>query len=191
VTELDAAGTAEDLEEGAGARIPAWWGIGAFVLSLLGLADALYLTIEHFQGGIPSCPATGVINCAKVTTSPQSYVLHIPVAVLGLLFFVGMVAVNVPPLWRIGWRWLAWLRLAMATTGLGMVVYLVAAEVFTIKAICLWCTGVHLITVALFVLVLATFPTLVGAGRGGEWAEDQWDSEPADDAEDDGSGPEA
>ncbi|HUO47597.1 MAG TPA: vitamin K epoxide reductase family protein [Acidimicrobiales bacterium] len=179
--ELGATGTDEDLDvEGAPARIPAWWGISAFVLSLLGLGEAIYLTIEHFQGGIPSCPATGVINCAKVTTSPQSYVLHIPVALLGLLFFVAMVVVNVPPLWRIGWRWVAWLRLAMVTTGLGMVVYLVAAEVFSIKAICLWCTGVHVITVALFVLVLATFPTVLGANAAAEdWAE--WD--PEDDAD--------
>ena len=95
------AGTTHQLgEEDAVYRVPRGWGRTAFVLSVLGLADAAYLTAEHFQGSIPSCPATGVINCAKVTTSPESYVLHIPVAVLGLVFFAGMVAVNVPPLRR-------------------------------------------------------------------------------------------
>ena len=174
MTEPGVAGMSQDLDEDdPGYRVPRWWGLTAFVLSVLGLADSVYLTIEHFQGSIPSCPATGVINCAKVTTSPESYVVHIPVAVLGLAFFAGMVVVNLPMLWRVGLRPLAWLRMAMVTVGLGMVVYLVSAEVFTIRAICLWCTAVHLITVALFVLVIATFPTLIGLGG----ASRDWDEE--------------
>ena len=41
-----------------------------------------------------------------------------------------------------------------------MVFYLLYAELFSIKAICLWCTAVHAITLLLFVLVVATFPTM-------------------------------
>jgi uncharacterized membrane protein len=167
-----------DWDEDPGYRVPRWWGRTAFVLSVLGLADAVYLTVEHFQGTIPSCPATGVINCAKVTTSPESYVVHIPVALLGLAFFAAMVAANLPPLWRPGHRRLAWLRLGMVTAGLGMVVYLVAAEVFSIKAICLWCTAVHVISVALFVLVVATFPVLAAP------VVDTWDGGDGDTAVD-------
>ncbi|HYA68742.1 MAG TPA: vitamin K epoxide reductase family protein [Acidimicrobiales bacterium] len=151
--------------------IPTWWPVTAFVLSILGLADASYLTYEHFTQGLPSCPATGIINCAKVTTSAQSHLFGIPVALLGLLFFAAMAVINFPPLWRTRQAWVAWLRLAMVVTGLGMVVYLVSAEVFSIKAICLWCTGVHVVTVALFVLVLATFPTVLAAARARAWAE--------------------
>jgi len=149
-----------------------WWAYAALVLSLAGFGDAFYLTIEHFNGAIPICSASGVVDCAKVTTSPQSYVFHVPVALLGLLFFSAMVVVNLPPLWRTPHRWVAWLRFAMVTTGLGMVIYLVSAEVFTIKAICLWCTGVHVITVALFVLVVATLPTVLAAAGGAEGYED-------------------
>jgi uncharacterized membrane protein len=149
--------------------VPMWWGVTAFVLSILGLGDSSYLTYEHFTQGLPSCPATGVINCAKVTTSPESHVFHVPVALLGLLFFAAMVVINFPPLWRTRFAWVAWLRLAMVVTGLGMVSYLVWAEVFRIKAICLWCTGVHVVSVALFVLVLATFPTVLAAARARAW----------------------
>jgi uncharacterized membrane protein len=148
-----------------------WWGVAAFVLSLLGFGDALYLTIEHFNGAVPICSASGVVDCAKVTTSAQSYFLHIPVALLGLLFFTSMLVINVPPLWRTRHAWVAWLRLAMASVGLVSVIYLVSAEVFTIKAICLWCTGVHVISVALFVLVLATFPAVLQAARAGDGAD--------------------
>ena len=42
------------------------------------------------------------------------------------------------------------LRLAMACLGVVFVIYLVWAELFRIDAICLWCPAVHVITIALF-----------------------------------------
>jgi len=157
----------EEEDEWRGPGIRRWWGWAAFVLSVAGFGDSLYLTVEHFTGSVPICAATGVINCTKVTTSPQSEVFGIfPVSLLGLLFFTGMLAVNLPPLWRRGGelgRWLSWARLAMVVVGIGMVIYLISAELFSIKAICLWCTGVHIVTFLLFVLVVATFPTMVSS----------------------------
>jgi len=170
--ELDAADETDESDEEYwedAPTVPMSWSIFALVLSLLGFGDALYLTIDHFTGTLPVCAAHGIINCAAVTTSKESYLLHIPVALLGLLFFTSMVVVNVPPLWRTRHSWVAWVRLAMVTTGLGMVVYLVSAEVFSIHAICLWCTGVHIITVTMFVFVLATFPTVLAASRARHW----------------------
>lgn len=144
-----------------------WWGWAAFVLSLGGLGVSLYLTVDHFTGSLPICAANGVIDCAKVTTSAESEVFGVlPVALLGLLYFTALVAVNVPRLWRWGGQWgryLAWTRLALAVVGIGMVFYLLYAELFSIKAICLWCTAVHGITFLLFVLVMATFPTMASA----------------------------
>jgi uncharacterized membrane protein len=142
-----------------------WWGWAAFFLSLAGFVDALYLTIDHFQGTIPICSASGVVDCAKVTTSPQSEVFGIfPVALLGLIFYTVQIGINVPPLWRlrgdIG-RWVSYARLALVLTGMGMVLYLVYTELFTINAICLWCTGVHAVSFVLFVLVVITFPAMV------------------------------
>jgi uncharacterized membrane protein len=40
-----------------------------------------------------------------------------------------------------------------------MVIYLVYTELFTLNAICLWCTAVHAITLALFAVIM-----LGGAG---------------------------
>ena len=42
------------------------------------------------------CSDTGAINCTKVTTSPQSVIFGIPVAVLGLAYFVPMIALCLP-----------------------------------------------------------------------------------------------
>ncbi|HUY64821.1 MAG TPA: vitamin K epoxide reductase family protein [Acidimicrobiales bacterium] len=150
-----------------------WRGWMALVLSIIGFGIGLYLTIDHFTGTLPVCSATGIINCAKVTTSPQSEVFGIPVALLGLLFFTAMIAINLPPLWRAGYRWVTWARLVMVVGGMGFVVYLLSAELFTIKAICLWCTGVHVLTFLLFVLVVASFPAMAGNAQWVDGAADE------------------
>ena len=148
-------------------RQPArWWGWVAIVLSIAGFGDSFYLTIDHFRGTIPICSSTGIIDCAKVTTSPQSEVFGLfPVALLGLVFYTFVVAVNLPFLWRrtdrLG-RLIAYGRAVLAVGGMGMVLYLIYTEI-TLRAICLWCTGVHAVTFLLFVLVLATFPRMVEA----------------------------
>ena len=99
------------------------------------------------------------INCTKVTTSPESFVLGIPVAVLGLAFYVFMVAVNSPWAWRANRPEIRWSRLAGVVTGIVFVLYLVYAELFKIDAICEYCTGVHIITFILFGLVMYNFAT--------------------------------
>ena len=150
--------------EGDGAGAPARWvPLAAFGLSLLGLGLSLYLTIEHFEGKIPPCSSTGAFNCLLVTTSSYSRLFGIfPVALLGLVFYAGMVAVNWPALWRVRARWVAWARLVMAIGGIVFVLYLVGAELLAIKAICPWCTGVHVTTFVLFILVVTTFPGMAG-----------------------------
>ncbi|HLN43581.1 MAG TPA: vitamin K epoxide reductase family protein [Acidimicrobiales bacterium] len=153
--------------------IPRWRPIVALALSLVGFGISMYLTIDHFQGIVPICSSKGFVNCELVTTSKYSYILGIPVSLLGLLFFTAMVGINWPPLWRARSPWVARARLALAVSGVCFVLYLLAAELFSIKAICLWCTGVHITTFLLFVLVMASFPLMSGrAGQYQEWDED-------------------
>jgi uncharacterized membrane protein len=133
-----------------------WAPLSSTVLCLAGLVASSYLTFEHYSSSTTlACPNTGAINCVKVTTSSYSEVMGIPVALLGLLFFVGMTPLCLPVAWRAASPWPGRLRLAGVTVGVAFVVYLVWAELFRIDAICLWCTGVHAVTLALFaVLVL-------------------------------------
>ncbi|MGH8980283.1 MAG: vitamin K epoxide reductase family protein [Acidimicrobiales bacterium] len=140
-----------------------WRTVGALVLSLCGVAVSTYLTIVHFDPSVPLvCSGTGLVNCARVTTSPQSYVFGIPVAVLGLAFYAAMIAMNLPVAWRAVDRRVHVLRLAMAVVGMGFVLYLVATELLVIRNICLWCTSVHVLTFLLFVLLVATVPSMLG-----------------------------
>ena len=132
---------------------PAWLQWSTFALAILGLAASAYLTYTHFtDSGLLGCAEKGTINCAKVTTSPQSFVFGIPVAVLGLAFYVFLVAIMSPWAWRSGRREIALARMASLVVGVGFVLYLVYAELFDIGAICLYCTSVHVITFLLFVL---------------------------------------
>jgi uncharacterized membrane protein len=152
----------------------------ALLFSLLGLADSTYLTITHFQLNLlkASCPVSSHFNCVKVTTSPQSEILHIPVAVLGLAFYVAMTTINLPPLWKTTDVRVAWLRLAMSVSGIGFVLYLIYAELFLIKAICEFCTGVHIVTFILFVLIVTTFPAMVQRSTAAYDDGADWDEEP-------------
>jgi len=135
-------------------------------LALIGLAVSVYLTIEHYTSPtLLACPENSVINCLKVTTSPESVVFGIPVVWLGVGYFVVMTAANLPLAWRSTHRLLRLGRLALAVVGVGMALYLVYAELFEINAICLYCTSVHVISALLFVLV--AFGTALTAGPAG------------------------
>lgn len=138
----------------AGVTVPGWVPVATTVLAVAGLLVAGYLTYEHFTSSSTlACPETGVVNCQKVTTSEQSAVFGVPVALLGLLFFVAMVPLSLPVAWRHPLPAVRWLRGAAALVGVGFVFYLVYAELFVLNAICLWCTAVHVIMVALFAVI--------------------------------------
>ncbi|NYJ74169.1 vitamin K epoxide reductase family protein [Allobranchiibius huperziae] len=136
-------------------RRPRWLPPVSLALSVLGLAVSIYLTYEHFTGSSTlACSGSGQVDCLKVTTSQWSKLFGIPVAMLGLLFFVAMTAVCLPPVWRRAPRWVDLARIAATGVGLVMVFYLIWAEFFRIHAICLWCTGVHVITFVLFFVLV-------------------------------------
>jgi uncharacterized membrane protein len=143
-----------------GRRAPRWAPLISFPLSIIGLGLSIYLTYEHFSGSnsLAGCPQGPTENCLKVTTSSQSEIFgHIPVSLTGLIYFVALVALCTPWAWRIANDWITWLRLAAVISGVGMVAYLVFVETAQLKAICLYCTGVHITTFLLFLTVLAAY----------------------------------
>jgi uncharacterized membrane protein len=135
---------------------PLWFQLVTWALAIAGLGVSTYLTIAHYtSSSILACSDKGLVNCGLVTTSPESVVFGIfPVAVLGLAFFVFMTAAVSPWAWRLTFPPLAWIRVASVIVGIGFVLYLVYTELFTLDAICLWCTSVHVLTFLLFVMVV-------------------------------------
>ena len=117
------------------------------VLAVLGLAISIYLTWVHYAGIEPVC--TGISDCERVQTSEYADLVGIPVAVLGI---AGYAAILVSLRMRVDvTALLAYLAVAFSA-------YLTWAELFRIEAICQWCVGSALITLA--IAVLATLRAL-------------------------------
>lgn len=55
------------------------------LLAAIGLADAIYLTAQHFSGVIPPCSVTG--GCETVLTSRFAVWWGVPVAGWGVLYY--------------------------------------------------------------------------------------------------------
>jgi uncharacterized membrane protein len=159
VAEPSAAGAAQQRY-----AAPPWIQWTALGLSLAGLGVSIYLTIIHFTSPkLLLCSANGTINCEKVLSSPEAMVFGVfPVAVLGLAFYVFMVAINSPGAWRSPLPVIWWVRLGGAVAGMGFVLYLIYVELVQVGNICLWCTSVHVITFLLFVLLV--FTATLGTG---------------------------
>ncbi len=144
-----------------------WQPIVTTLLCLCGLGVATYLTVTHYDTHLTlACPKTTTFNCETVTTSAQSHIFGIPVAVLGLAYFVPMLLLCLPVAWRSTDRRIHLARLVLASIGVGMIIYLIIAELFLIKAICLWCTSVHLITFIIFVIVVTASPIVLSSDNG-------------------------
>jgi uncharacterized membrane protein len=127
-----------------------------FILSLISIAIAIYLTIVHYNTQIALvCSSSGIVNCEHVLSSSYASIpgTSIPVSIAGIVWSVGAAALAVS-------AWLVWpekhiIRIAeLAWAGVGMcsVFYLVYAELVLLHAICLWCTAVHII-ILLYLLV--------------------------------------
>ncbi len=119
------------------------------VVAAAGLLDSAYLSWEHFLGGIPLCgPNDG---CSLVLTSQYAEWFGVPTAVLGLVFYLVVVALGIG-YWRSG-RLLV-LRLLTALTGLGFLVSLsfVYLQLSVIRAVCIYCMLSAGSATALFIL---------------------------------------
>ena len=140
----------------ASPRHTTWEASALLGFAIAGVAIAAYLTATH-SGSIPLvCTVGSVVNCASVTHSAYSIIpgTTLPISALGVLWFVvsGILA---------GWSlvstepgWLRPLHLAWAGLGLVVVLYLIYVEVVLLHQICEWCTVVHLLIIATFVLTL-------------------------------------
>jgi uncharacterized membrane protein len=112
-----------------------------------GLAIAGYLTYVHYAGISPVCEIAH--GCEKVQTSRWSEIAGVPVALLGLLGYAGILAAVFVP----GETGLL-AAAGQAIVGFGFSAYLTYREVFTIDAICIWCVASALLMAALAVLTV-------------------------------------
>ena len=157
-------------QEARPAGPPLWLQFLTLALAILGLVISAYETYAHYNGShLAGCPTggNGTFNCTAVITSPQSMVFGvIPVAILGLAFYVAAVPLFLPwpwtqriqrflpRRWQVQPRTVDLVRLGSVVVGMGFVMYLIYAELYQIGDICEYCTGVHIVTFLLFVITV-------------------------------------
>ncbi len=120
-------------------------GAAMVALTLVALAVALYLTWAKLAGAAPVCgPLQG---CETVETSPYAAFLGIPVALYGAgataLTLIGGLA-----WWRNADRRGLLAAYVLGLVSLPILAYLALLEVAVIHAVCVWCVGYALLTIA-------------------------------------------
>ena len=126
----------------------------AACLSLLGMGVAGYLTYVHFAGVNPVCGLAH--GCETVQTSQYAYLLHAPVALLGLLSYAIVFGTTL-----IGGERVTLAGFGLSVTAFVFSVYLTWRELFTIHAICSWCVSSAII----FTLLAAVTTARLFGGR--------------------------
>jgi uncharacterized membrane protein len=132
--------------------------IQGFVLaaSAVGLGVSAYLTSVHYSTAQLVCTVGGPVNCERVLGSGYAVVAGtgIPTSAAGIVWFAvsGLLALGV----RLGVdaRRLSAAQVAWSALGLLTVVYLLFVEIVLVGALCLWCTAVYVLVVAIFLITV-------------------------------------
>lgn len=119
------------------------------VLSIIGFADALYLTIKHYANSNINCSIFD--GCELVTTSIYSSLFGIPVAVFGLVFY-SLVFALIILFSKLNKKKFLTFLLIITSIGFLFSIYFVFVQIFLINAYCLYCLVSAVISTILFVL---------------------------------------
>ena len=117
-------------------------------VALIGLGIAVYLTVVHYSGGAPVCAIAH--GCETVQKSRYASLAGVPVALLGALGYIGILATLL--------RDDESARMAtafLALLGFGFSAWLTFVEVDKLHAICIWCVGSAICMTALAGLSIA------------------------------------
>ncbi len=104
------------------------------VLSVAGVLVAAYLTYVHYEHDALVC---GVGDCALVQTSAYATLAGVPIAVLGLVMYVTMLALGIIRAMNLRWQEpITAILFSLSLTGLLYAIYLTYVEIWVIDAIC-------------------------------------------------------
>jgi len=128
------------------------------LLAVVGLASAIASLYVHVQlvrqpGYLSFCDVSATISCSQVYQSPYAYLLGVPVALLGALWFIAVLVVLAGGTW--GWQSLrdnaVGYVFGLSTVGLGFVIYMAFASLYLLKIVCLMCLVTYVAVAGLFV----------------------------------------
>ena len=151
--------------------------LALLVLALLGMADAIYLTLVHYDSNQVSliCSDSGFVNCARVLSSRFAYVPGItwlPISLPGLGWALVVAVLALIGIFSSSdHRWLRFAQFFWTLLGLLTALYLVYAEIVQLHSLCAWCTVLHVLILLMFLITLVRLP-----GRAEE-VEEAWEDE--------------
>jgi uncharacterized membrane protein len=122
----------------------------AALLSLVGLADAIYLTVQDLTGQNLRC--TIVTGCAEVLGSKYAHLGPIPLASVGAFAYFTVFSLAVLAAFR--YRFAGTLLLALVSVMFLMTLWLLYLQAFVIHHFCQYCLLSAAVTIALLILVL-------------------------------------
>jgi uncharacterized membrane protein len=129
------------------------------IFTTIGFLDAAYLTYVHYFGlGSLLCigASHGHSSCVTVQSSTWAKIDGVPVALLGLIGYVGLF-VSYFVTARLNGELGRAMGFCIALIGFGFSAYLTYRELFSIHAICEWCVGSAVCMTLLVVLTAIRF----------------------------------
>ncbi|KKP48321.1 MAG: dihydroorotate dehydrogenase 2, nonfunctional [Candidatus Woesebacteria bacterium GW2011_GWA1_33_30] len=122
------------------------------ILILLGLADSVFLTWEHYTLTSIGCPISPWINCLAVTSSKYSEILGIPLSLLGSIYYIVLFFLLLK-------KETMFKHFFLLTSSFGVLFsfYLIYIQVFAIGLFCLYCLASALISFLIFGLTWIFF----------------------------------
>ena len=130
----------------------------AALFSLVGLADAIYLTVEHLTGETAGCVVTA--GCAEVLGSKYATIARVPLAALGALAY--FTAFSLATLAAFGYGHGRVLLILLVQVMFAVTLWLLLVQAFVLHAFCDYC----LLSAALtFLLTAAVFAAYLFSPR--------------------------
>jgi uncharacterized membrane protein len=120
------------------------------LISLVGLADSIYLTVEHLAGRSVRCMI--VSGCSEVLMSPYASVRGYPLAGFGAVAY--FTVFSLATLAAFGYRGAGKLLTPLVGAMFLMTLWLLYLQAFVIKHFCQFCLLSALVTTILTVLVI-------------------------------------
>ncbi|HEU4507381.1 MAG TPA: vitamin K epoxide reductase family protein [Pyrinomonadaceae bacterium] len=124
--------------------------VTAAILSLIGLADALYLTIQHVTGNSLQC--TIISGCSEVLSSRYAEVAGVPLAAIGAAAYFSVF--SLATLAAFGYRIAGTLLTILVAAMFLVSLWLIYLQAFVIRQFCQYCLLSAAITVGLLITAL-------------------------------------
>lgn len=119
------------------------------LFALLGFADAMYLSLMHFQNADLGCSV--ITGCDAVLSSEYAYLMGIPLAYLGVLYYLSLLF-GATFYYQTDNRLVLKGLFGVLSTGLLFTTWLIYLQAAVINAFCQFCLISAFLTISMFVL---------------------------------------